>query len=395
MAFVIGLMSGTSLDGCDAALVEIAGECVRLAAFITLPMPPVLRERILACCSVTRSDIALTCSLNAELGVWFAQAAQAVCEAANIPADDVLCIGSHGQTVYHIPNDEGGMRASTLQIGEPAVIAYQTGMTVVSSFRAMDMAAGGRGAPLVPYVEYLLFSSDKARALLNIGGIGNITGLPASCALDQVFAFDTGPGNMIIDALTRLFFNLAYDVNGDIAGSGKVDNALLAEWMAIPFIKAPPPKATGRELYGAQFVENALKRYPHVSPVDWIATATRYTVESIVYNIKAHVFTRCAAKELILSGGGCRNTLIRKEIAERLPECRVLTLEDIGWDSDAKEAVAFALLAYKTLQGQPGNVPGATGAHRPVILGSITPSPAKALIYPFNEPTVNPLTKKR
>jgi len=389
MPYAIGLISGTSLDGCDAALVRVEenGKMdgtetpslrVDMAAFVTLPMPGALREKILACCSLDRSNIRLACSLNVELGRWFAEAALAVCQQAGVAPEAVECIGSHGQTVYHIAEDEESRLASTLQLGEPAVIAYETGIPVVSSFRAMDMAAGGRGAPLVPYAEYLLYRGDAPRALQNLGGIGNVTVLPAHAALHQVFAFDTGPGNMIIDALAKHFFQVNYDTDGLFAAAGTVDDALLAEWMAVPYVSAPPPKATGRELYGAQFVTAALLSHPDILPEDWLATATRYTAASIELNYRRYVFPKCPVREIILSGGGAHNLTLRREIARLLPECAVRTQEDLGFHSDAKEAIAFALLAHETMRGRPGNVPAATGACAPVILGNITPAPIHA-----------------
>lgn len=375
MPYLIGLMSGTSLDGCDAALIERSQDSVRLLAFITLPMPAELHARILDCCSLERSNIALTCSLNVELGHWFVEAARAVCERANVSLKEIAAIGSHGQTVYHIPHDKPGLHASTLQLGEPAVISHETGVAVVSSFRAMDMAAGGRGAPLVPYAEYLLYRSDTNRALQNIGGIGNVTILPANATLDDIFAFDTGPGNMIIDALAQHFYQIDFDRGGAIAATGSVNACLLDAWMAVPFVAAPPPKATGRELYGAQFISHALVDYPLISPADWLATATRYTAATIAVNYRLHVFPRCPVQQVILSGGGAHNLTLRRDLASLIPECELLTQEDLGFDSDAKEAIAFALLADETMHRHPGNVPGATGARRPVILGSITPAP--------------------
>lgn len=375
MAYAIGLISGTSLDGCDAALVHIANRQAELIAFLTLPMSAALRARIMDCCSLDRSNIALTCSVNAELGYWFSEAAEAVCEQAGISLEEVACIGSHGQTVYHIPVSNVGLAASTLQLGEPAIIAYKTRRPVVSSFRAMDMAAGGRGAPLVPFAEYMLYRTDYDRALQNLGGIGNVTGLPANCALDDVFAFDTGPANMIIDELAACFFGVPFDDKGAIAASGQVNETVLAEWMGISFVTDPPPKATGRELYGKQFVDAAICTYPDIAPADWLATATRYTAETIRINYAQYVFPRCDAREIILSGGGAHNLTLRRMLVELFPTRTILTQEDIGFCSDAKEAVAFALIAYETLQGRPGNVPSATGARRPVILGSITQAP--------------------
>ncbi len=378
MNYAIGLISGTSLDGCDAALVSIDEGRVAPVEFVTLPMAEELRTKILDCCSLDRSSVDLVCSLNVELAYWFAKAAAAVCDKAGIPLSAVEVIGSHGQTVYHIPQNEGAFLASTLQIGEPAVIAYETGVQVVSSFRAMDMAAGGRGAPLVPYAEYLLYRCDRPRALQNLGGIGNVTVLPANCSMDEVFAFDTGPANMIINALVKHFYQLDYDEGGHLAARGRVNEQILADWMAIPYVMAPPPKATGRELYGAQFVQAALLKYPDVSADDWLATATRYTAQTIAANYRAYVFPKCPVKEVILSGGGAYNLTIKRDIAALLPECDILTQEDLGWSSESKEAVAFALMAHETIHRRPSNVPGATGAGRAVILGNITPVPYQA-----------------
>lgn len=375
MPYVIGMISGTSLDGIDAALVEL-GDCApRLAAFITQPIPDALRSRILDTCSLDRSHIALTCSLNVELGYAFAQAAQAVCDQAGFDIKQLECIGSHGQTVYHIAFDEPGLKASTLQIGEPAVIAYETGIPVVSSFRAMDMAAGGQGAPLVPYTEFLLYRGDKARALQNLGGIGNVTVLPKHCALEDLRAFDTGPANMIINDLCQRLYGLPYDDGGAIAASGQVSQGLLDAWMAIPYVLLPPPKSTGRELYGAQFVDKALAENPGISPQDWLCTATMYTALSMAENYRRFVFPYCALDQIILGGGGVHNKTLRHMIQDLLPECPVLTQDELGYSSDAKEAIAFALLAHETMRGLPGNAPAATGASRQVILGNITPAP--------------------
>ena len=376
MAYAIGLMSGTSLDGCDAALIQIDGDKISPVAFVSLPMSETLRGKILDCCSLEKSNARLLCSVNVEMGYWFAQAAKTVLVKAGVAASDVECIGSHGQTVYHIAETEAPYLASTLQIGEPAIIAYETSIPVVSSLRAMDMAAGGRGAPLVPYAEYLLYRAAHPRALQNLGGIGNVTALSANCSLDQVFAFDTGPANMIINALAKRFYGTDYDDGGAIAATGAVNEALLAEWMLIPYVSAPPPKATGRELYGAQFVEAALAAHTGIPPQDWLATATAYTAAAIELNYRRFVFPRCPAKEIIASGGGAHNKTLLRAIAQRLPECTVRTQEDLGWDSDSKEAVAFAVLAHETMRSRPSNVPGATGARHPVILGSITPTPA-------------------
>ena len=373
--YVIGLMSGTSLDGADAALVSFEKKQPELVDFLFLPMPTTLKGKILDCCSLEKSNIALTCSLNVELGHYFANAALSLCRQANVPKEKILCIASHGQTVYHIPEVSGEWLPSTLQLGEPAVIACETGLPVVSSFRAMDMAAGGRGAPLVPYVDYLLFKSGENRALQNIGGIGNVTVLPANCAAEQVIAFDTGPGNMVIDSLAQRLFQLPYDEDGLLAAQGKPDDRVLAAWMTEPFFTLPPPKATGRELFGEQFVWATLEAFPDVSPHDWLATATMFTAMSIARSYRDFVFPLCPVSDVIISGGGSYNRTLLNNIRTQLPQCRVLRQEDLGFRSDAKEAMAFAVLGHETMSGLPGNLPSATGAARPVILGNVTPAP--------------------
>ncbi len=375
MAYAVGLISGTSMDGIDAALVEIGCGDPRLVAFVTVPMAEELRKRTMDCCSLGKSNIALACSLNVELGYAFAAAAREVCLQAGFDMSQLDCIGSHGQTVYHIPVDEGDYKASTLQFGEPAIIAYETGVQVVSSFRAMDMAAGGRGAPLVPYTEFLIYRGEKARALQNMGGIGNVTVLPRNCTLDQVTAFDTGPANMIIDEMCKRLYGKPYDEEGSLAAQGSAEEAVLDRWMAVPYITMPPPKATGREIFGAQFVDQALREFPGISPGNWLHTATKYTALSMAENYRRFVFPKTAIDEIILGGGGSHNKTLVAMIRELLPECPVLTQEELGFSSDAKEAVAFAILAYETIYHRTGNVPSATGASKPMILGNITPAP--------------------
>lgn len=374
MPYVVGLISGTSLDGIDAALVEFCDKKVRLISFLTLPMEKVLRQKIIDTCSINRSNIALTCSLNVELGYAFAKAAKEVCSNIGFDIHNLDCIGSHGQTVYHIPNNEGMFLASTLQLGDPAIIAYETNVPVVSSFRAMDMAAGGRGAPLVPYIEYLIYRGEKSRALQNLGGIGNVTVLPKNCRLDQVMAFDTGPANMIINELCQKLFGFQYDDAGAIAATGRVVESILEQWMAIPYITQQPPKATGRELFGVQFTEKALHDHPGIAPQDWLCTATKYTALSIAENYRRFVFPYCDIDEIILGGGGSHNETLVNMIRDLLSKYPVKKQEDLGFSSDAKEAVAFAFLAHETMRGRIGNAPNATGAKQSVILGNITPA---------------------
>lgn len=374
--YVIGLMSGTSLDGCDAALVSFDRDQVRLCRFHTHPMPDALKQDILACCDVGRSDIAHTCSLNFRLGQWFADAANALITDAGIDRGAVLAIGSHGQTVYHIPFAVDGLTPSTLQLGEPAVIAYQTGIPVVSSMRAMDMAAGGQGAPLVPFSEFILYRGPESVALQNIGGIGNVTVLPKNCTEEQVFAFDTGPGNMIIDSLTRHFYHEPYDRGGRHAAQGQVDRSLLSTWLAMDYLTAPPPKSTGRELYGEQFVQDALRRNPHIRPDDFIATATQYTADTMLVSYTRFVLPKTPdLNKIILAGGGAYNPVLVDCIRRNFPAQTVMLQEDIGWSSEAKEAVAFAVIARQTMRRLPGNLPAATGAGQSVPLGSITYPP--------------------
>ena len=378
MAYYIGLISGTSMDGCDAALVECTDTAVHLKHFLMLPMPEELKQKVMACCDLATSNIGLVCSLNAELGAYFACAANQLLKEAGVDPREVSAIGSHGQTVYHIPFPENAWVPSTLQLGEPAVIAYETGIPVISSMRAMDMAAGGQGAPMVPFSEYLLYRGPEAVALQNLGGIGNVTVLPENCRPEEVFAFDTGPANMIIDGLADKLFNLPYDEGGALVAQGKVHEALLNKWMALPYVDMPPPKSTGRELYGAQFVAQTLQENGHIPPHDLLATATAYTAHSMRRNYELYVFPRCPKlKRIVLGGGGAHNLTLRRMIAEQFPQCTIQTQEDVGWSSDAKEAVAFALIARETMAHRPGNLPSATGAKLAVPLGSITWPPEK------------------
>jgi len=384
MAYIVGLMSGTSLDGIDAALVEVDGSGlgtrVRQIGFLTLPFPPEIREELQDAMSLERSHVQLICSLNFKLGELFADAAAAVCRQHGIACTELAAIASHGQTIYHQPERTGPFVPSTLQIGEPAVIAYRTRTLVVSNFRTMDMAAGGQGAPLVPWSEFLLYrSQERTRLLQNIGGIGNVTVLPKGAAPDQVFAFDTGPGNMVIDELCQLLFAQPYDDGGALAARGQVNAELLERLMQMPFIQQAPPKSTGRELFGRTFARSLLEENGHLAPYDLLATVTMFTARTIAENYRIHIFSRYPADEVIVGGGGSYNRTLLRMLAGMLPEgCRLLTQEDLGFSSAAKEAVAFAVLANETLHRRPGNLPSATGAREPVILGNITYPPGHA-----------------
>jgi len=373
--YYIGLMSGTSLDGCDAALLACRGDQVQLVHFVTLPMPEALKTLVQDACSPERSNVALICSLNMQLGRYFAQAAQAVCREAGFDLKQVTCIASHGQTVWHIPPPGNeGLLPSTLQLGEPAAIAYHTGVPVVAGMRAMDMAAGGQCAPLVPLSEFLLYrSQEEDIALHNIGGIGNVTVLPKACQPEEVIAFDTGPGNLILDGFARQLFDEPCDRDGVLSVRGRVQEGLLGQWMAIPYIDAPIPKSTGRELFGEAFITRQLRENRHTNPYDLMATAAAFTARSMARNYQLYVFPKHPGlRRIVLGGGGARNPTLRKMIAAAFPGRAILTQEDLGFDSDAKEAVAFAIIGRQTMKHLPGNLPSATGAREAVPLGSIT-----------------------
>lgn len=385
---IVGLMSGTSIDGIDAAIVRINEWGLRTKAelihFISVPFSEEMQQEILQCMNVEESNIARITSMNFKLGKLFANAVKQVCKEADIPLNQIHAIGSHGQTVFHIPQETDNLVQSTLQIGEPSVIAYETGVTVISNFRSMDIAAGGEGAPLVPYTDYLIYQSDsKGRALQNIGGIGNVTVLPKGGEIKDLFAFDTGPGNMIIDEVCKKRLGLAYDRDGNWAAKGKVHKELVAAWLRNPYFHKQPPKSTGRELFGNTYTEKILKNYPEISDQDLIATVTYYTAYSIYDAYKKFVFPKVQIDEIILGGGGSYNRTLINMLKGLLPDYKIYTQEDLGFSSDAKEAIAFAILANETIHQQYANVPQATGSNTQVILGSITLSPTgdKNFIY--------------
>jgi anhydro-N-acetylmuramic acid kinase len=360
-------MSGTSLDGIDVAIVEIRGKQVETIGFTSTPYSAAVREVILAV-SNTETHTRAISRLNYQLGEWYAKA---VLRAVRRHGP-VKLIGCHGQTIFH----EG--RSNTMQIGEAAVVAERTGVPVVSNFRARDIAAGGHGAPLVPYVDYLLFRhGTRTRLALNIGGIANITVIPAGGTLDQIIAFDTGPGNMVIDALAREYSGgkLTCDRGGKIAQSGKVNTKLLNDLMRDPYYRKKPPKSAGREQYGMEFV--ARLTATGLAMPDLIATATVLTAATIASAVRGGAGLQPAkSSELIASGGGVHNPQIMGHLAALLPGVATATSTDYGIDSDAKEAIAFAILAYQTWRGRPSNLPRATGAKRAVVLGDITPGGA-------------------
>ena len=361
---VAGIMSGTSLDGIDVAVVDIAGRGIETVAFRSTPYAAAVRDRILAVSNATTTTAAIA-RLHFELGGLYARAVIETCRRARLPLASIELIGCHGQTIYH----ESGV--CTLQIGEASVIAERTGIPVISDFRPADIAAGGKGAPLVPYVDYLLFRHPRrARVALNIGGIANITAIAAGAAPDEVVAFDTGPGNMVIDALAREVSRgrLNFDRGGRIAAAGTVDEKLLDELLRDPYYKLEPPKSAGREQYGAEFV--ALLKACGLPMADLIATATVLTAATVALGIRR--FAGIESGDLIVSGGGVHNPEIMAHLAGFLPGWSIATSSDYGVDVDAKEAVAFAVLAYETWRKRPSNLPSATGARHGVVLGKVS-----------------------
>jgi len=377
---VVGLMSGTSADGVDAALVEIARGEVRLLAWETFPYPPRLRREVLALCRPESSDVERICHLNFVLGEVFADGVVRIAKKCGIPLAAIDLVGSHGQTIYHLPAGRrfGRRRIrSTLQLGEPSVIAERTGITTVADFRPRDVAAGGEGAPLVPYADYVLFRSRrKNRAVQNIGGIANVTCLPAGCGVEDIVAFDTGPGNMVIDRIASLVSGgrRKFDDGGRMAARGEVDASLLAELMKHKFLRRRPPKSTGREEFGQQFSDRLYRRATKrgLSGHDILATVTAFTAESIA---RAYAdFLPGRVDEVILCGGGPRNRTLVRMLQERLAPAPVTGMERYGIHPDAKEAVSFAILAWAAVRGVPANVPSATGARRAVVLGKVIPA---------------------
>ncbi|MFO7322449.1 MAG: anhydro-N-acetylmuramic acid kinase [Chloroflexota bacterium] len=377
---IVGLMSGTSADGIDAALCEISGQPpqlnLRLVHALMYPYPEGFQQRILNTCIPELSRVDDICQLNFDMGELFAQAALAVIREAGIDPKSVDLIGSHGQTVWHMVRGEGEVTA-TLQITEASVIAERTGITTINNFRPRDVAAGGQGAPLTGYADWLLLRHPTEwRAIQNIGGMGNVTFLPPlSDSQSEPLAFDTGPGNALIDSAVSLLTNgaQAYDRDAQMARRGTIDEDWLTELLAHPYYRLQPPKTTGRELFGAAMAEDLIRqaRARGLSDESILATLTVLTAQSIADAYQN--FAPAPVAEVILGGGGSHNPMIVDLLRGLLHPARVMTHEDIGLDSDNKEALVFALLAYETWHGRPGNYPALTGARRPVILGQITP----------------------
>jgi anhydro-N-acetylmuramic acid kinase len=371
----VGLMSGTSADGVDAALVQLAGSGsgtkVETLAFVTVPFEDVLRRRVLDVASARVDEVS---SLHVAIGEASAAAVRQVADAANVPLDRIDFIASHGQTIFH---DPGGEPPSTFQIGDAAVIAERTGIPVIFDFRARDVAAGGSGAPLIPYVDHLLFAdAERTRILINLGGIVNLTIVPPGAALDDVIAFDVGPCNMLLDGLAEILLDTSYDKDGEVSLAGKPFPGLVEDVMRHPYFAERPPKSTGRELFGERFVASCLAaaRRRGLTMENTLASVADVVSASVAQALETLVPPRYRRPDdLILSGGGVHNRAIWRGFEERFPGASIATSREFGLDPDAKEAVAFAMLGNETIDGRPSNVPGVTGASHPVVLGSFAP----------------------
>ena len=380
---VLGLMSGTSADGIDVALARISGAPknpqAQLIGFADFPYPANVREAVLRIANGAATMTREISQLNFRLGELFAEAALCACKKFRVSPRSVALIGSHGQTVYHQGAADaflGARVASTLQIGEPAVIAERTGITTIADFRPADMAAGGQGAPLVPFVDYLLYRDAKrGRVALNIGGIANVTVIPAGAKAGDIIAFDTGPGNMVIDALASHFTRgrLRFDRDARLAQSGRLLPKSLKELLRHPYFRKAPPKTAGREEFGTAYADELLARAKKLraKPADLIHTTTALTAASVANAFHRFIFPHTRLSDLIIAGGGAKNPLIVAYLAALLPGVKIVPSDALGVPSDAKEAFAFAILAYETWHQAANNLPSATGACHPAVLGKI------------------------
>jgi len=376
---IAGIMSGTSLDGIDVAVIDITGSGFRakinVLASHSVPYPKKVREALLSV-SNTSSQTGDISRLNFLLGELYAEALEETVERAGIPMNSIKLIGCHGQTIFHEGQAAqylGKKVASTMQIGESSVISERTGINVISNFREGDMAAGGKGAPLVPYLDYMLLRHrGRGRIAVNIGGIANLSAIPPNTNSDRLIAFDTGPGNMVIDQLVARITlgRQTFDRDGGFASRGQVDPKLLAKLLRDKYYRAKPPKTAGREQFGAEFVTKLLDT--ELSTEDLIATATALTAESIALGIRNFVLPEMRVDEIFVSGGGTHNPTLMAMLSKAMEPIPVRMSSEVGLDVDAKEAVAFAVMAYETAHLRPSNVPKATGAKRPVVLGKLT-----------------------
>jgi anhydro-N-acetylmuramic acid kinase len=378
---IAGIMSGTSLDGIDVAIIDITGSGFKAKVNVltshSVPYPKNIREALVAIsnANVQTGDIS---RLNFLLGELYVEALEETAERGGIPLDSIKLIGCHGQTIFHEGQGAqylGKKVASTFQIGESSVITERTGIDVISNFRERDMAAGGKGAPLVPYLDYMLIRHrGRGRVAVNIGGISNLTAIPPNTNTDRVIAFDTGPGNLVIDQLvSRITLGQqTFDRDGVIAATGEIDQKLLAKLLRDKYFRQRPPKTAGREQYGSEFVSKLLDT--ELSSEDLIATATALTAESIALAVRNFVLPEMRVDEIFVSGGGTHNPTLMRMLRKAMDTIPVMETTEVGLDVDAKEAIAFAVMAYETAHSRPSNVPMATGAKRSVVLGKVTPN---------------------
>ncbi len=368
---IISMMSGTSVDSIDTCLLRINKDLsFRVMESYSLKYPADVREKILRLAN-NEGDIKDVCYMNFVMGELFAKAANNLIKKAKISKKEVDFISSHGQTVYHIPKETeiGGISTkSTLQIGDISVISQRTGIMTVGDFRPKDIAAGGQGAPLVPFADKILFGTDKNRLIQNIGGISNVTVLTKEC---EIYAFDNGPGNMLIDYFTKKLFNKSYDKNGEIAAKGRIDTKWLNKLLEEPYYKIEPPKSTGRELYNDIYAEKIYKTAPK-NKYDVISTITALTAKVITNSYKDFILNKIKADEIVLGGGGAYNLTLIKYMKSYMPQAEIKTHEDYNIPNKLKEAIAFAYLGYYAINKEANNIPSCTGAKMPVIMGKIS-----------------------
>jgi anhydro-N-acetylmuramic acid kinase len=378
---VIGLMSGTSLDGVDCVLCSIKNSAfkteVKQINFITHPFPNRLKEILLENSIPHKGNVTDITKLNFLLSFVYVDAIKKLIRKSKINMKEIDLIGSHGQTIQHLPGKEKYFNykfGSTLQIGDPSIIAKLTGVTTIGDFRTGDMALGGEGAPLVPYFDYIMLMSKKNnRALLNVGGISNITILKKNGKPNDILAFDTGPGNILIDSLSKKMFNADYDKDGEFAEKGNINEKLMKDLIRKDnFILSKPPKSTGREYYNEKFIQPLLNKFNRLPRYDLVATITNFTAYAVYRNYELFVKNKVKIDKLYVSGGGARNKFLLKQLQYYFGKSvKVFNIEKIGISSDAKEAICFAVLANETISGNPSNLPKVTGAKRKTILGKI------------------------
>ncbi len=368
---IISMMSGTSADSVDTCLLRIYEDLsFKIMGSYSLKYPQALKEEILRLAN-NKGDIKDVCFMNFVLGEFFAKAADKLMQKTKITNKDVDFISSHGQTIYHIPEymEICGIKTkSTFQTGDISVISQRTGIMTIGDFRPKDIAAGGQGAPLVSFADKILFGTDKNRLIQNIGGISNVTVLSKDC---EMYAFDNGAGNMLIDYFTKKLFNKEYDRNGELALKGRPDEKWLNELLKEPYYKTAPPKSTGRELFNDNYAEKIYKTAPK-NKYDVISTLAALTARTITDSYKDFILNKTKTDEVVLGGGGAYNRAIIKYMKEYMPQIKIKTHEDYNIPNKLKEAVAFAYLGYFAINKKPNNVPSCTGAEMPVIMGKIS-----------------------